>query len=509
MESNGTGNAVSSTDIWTWVLRNPDTGARFYTTQQAISSSRDITTFSAYLNTSFGVITVPNVQLNGRQSKILVTDYNYGGLQNLLYSSADILTHGTFDQPVLVMYADVGQISEFAFQGSRSQRMSFKTYGKTRVDQSIVQLNQSSGQLNNLTKYTYTQVAGSTAVKFAGGPLVYLLDTETAWNFFAPPTTTNPNVAPTEQVFVLGPYNVRNVTVSDGVVILLGDNANVTSIEVYAEPSVHAIVWNGQTLKSNSTAYGSLTGTTPGAENRTVNLPTLSWISANGLPETDRNYDDSKWKVCNKTTTLSPVPPLTLPVLFSSDYGYYSGVKIYRGYFDGSQAQSANVTAQNGLASGWSAWLNGKLVGGFPGNASLSASSDVLDFSGVELYNTSNVLTVVTDYTGHDETSTGPVGAENPRGLLGAQLIGANGTTLNFKTWKIQGNAGGSANIDPVRGPMNEGGLHGERLGWVSSQDTPCREYRSLTSNSIYPALLPPVPTGPVARLWSVSTLVA
>lgn len=28
------------------------------------------------------------------------------------------------------------------------------------------------------------------------------------------------------------------------------------------------------------------------------------------------------------------------------------------------------------------------------------------------------------------------------------------------------GNAGGNANIDPVRGPMNEDGLYGTRLGW-------------------------------------------
>jgi hypothetical protein len=76
-------------------------------------------------------------------------------------------------------------------------------------------------------------------------------------------------------------------------------------------------------------------------------------------------------------------------------------------------------------------------------------------------------LTIVTDYTGHDETSTGPSGVENPRGILGATLLGGNGTSLNFTKWKIQGQAGGSqANIDPVRGPMNEDGIHGTRLGW-------------------------------------------
>ena len=33
-------------------------------------------------------------------------------------------------------------------------------------------------------------------------------------------------------------------------------------------------------------------------------------------------------------------------------------------------------------------------------------------------------------------------------------------------TWKIQGNQGGEDIADPVRGPVNNGGLYGERAGW-------------------------------------------
>jgi beta-galactosidase len=67
---------------------------------------------------------------------------------------------------------------------------------------------------------------------------------------------------------------------------------------------------------------------------------------------------------------------------------------------------------------------------------------------------------------GHDETSIAK-GVENPRDILGASLVPSAGSVpSNFTLWEIQGNAGGSANLDPVRGPMNEGGLYGERLGW-------------------------------------------
>lgn len=454
MESNGTGNAVSSTDIWTWVLRNPSTKAGFYVAQHAKSSSRAVTTFSINLNTTAGAITVPNVTLNGRQSKIIVTDYHFSS-QTLLYSTADVLTYGVFQhQAVLVLYLQAGQTGSFAFKSS--QRLE-NTYGSTKV---------TTNSTGKYYTYTYTQATGSTVLKFSNSLVVYLLDVPSAWNFFAPPTTLDPYVAPNEQVFVLGPYLVRNATVSGHTLAMVGDNANATTIEAWGgSSSVNTLSWNGVSLPTKKTAYGSLVASIPGVANRAVDLPVLSsWEVSDSLPEASRGYDDSKWVVCNKTTTLSSTKPLTLPVLFSSDYGYYAGIKVYRGYFNGKTAASANVTVQGGLASGWSAWLNGKLVGGSPGNASLSATSNLLDFSSATLYDTDNVLTVVTDYTGHDETSTGPSGAENPRGLLGAVLYSNNGTQ-NFTTWKIQGNAGGNSNIDPVRGILNEDGLYAVRIG--------------------------------------------
>ena len=63
---------------------------------------------------------------------------------------------------------------------------------------------------------------------------------------------------------------------------------------------------------------------------------------------------------------------------------------------------------------------------------------------------------------GHDETS----GATNPRGIYNATLLGPPNSNLAFTSWKLAGTAGGETNIDPVRGPYNEGGLHAERLGW-------------------------------------------
>jgi hypothetical protein len=439
-------------------LRNPDTNAGFYVVQQAVSSSQTPIEFSANLNTSEGVITVENIALNGRQSKILVTDYRFGS-STLLYSSVDILTYGTFNKDVIIFYLEEGQVGQFALKTSPSLA-NHTSYGTSTVAAAF------SGSIATIT---YTQGPGKTVLEL-NGVLVYLLERNTAWKFWAPSTTSNPDVKPNEQIFVFGPYLVRSAYISHNAVYVSGDNDNVTTIEVYTgNPAVQTIDWNGIRLKTTKTPYGSITATIPGTENRRISLPALTgWRSANSLPEKEPLYDDSKWTACNKTSTLSPIAPLTLPVLFSSDYGYYTGAKIYRGYFDGTGATALNITCSGGLAFGWNAWLNGIYLGGHNGNASLTTTNAVLNIPLSVLKSEDNLVTVLVDYNGHDETSTAK-GVENPRGILGASLIPAVTTTATdtgFKLWKIQGNAGGASNLDPVRGPMNEGGLYGERLGW-------------------------------------------
>ncbi|KAJ6079896.1 hypothetical protein N7467_009649 [Penicillium canescens] len=451
MEGNGTG-YTSDASIYTWALRNPETEAGFYVLAHATSSSRAVTTFSLNVNTSAGAITIPDIELAGRQSKIIVTDYQIGKASSLLYSSAEVLTYATLDVDVIVFYLNIGQKGIFIFKDT--QALTFQTYGNSNV---------SSSASDHGTQYSYTQGDGATVLKFSNGVLVYLLDKETAWNFFAVPTTSNPLVSPSEQILALGPYLVRTASVKGNTVSLVGDNANKTSIEVYTGNSkVTKIKWNGKAISTKKTKYGSLIGSASGAENAKISLPTLkSWKAQDTLPEIKADYDDSRWTVCNKTSSVNSVAPLTLPVLYSGDYGYHTGTKIYRGRFDGTTATGANITVQNGVAAGWAAWLNGAYVGGAVGDPALATTSDELDFSKSTLRETDNVLTVVTDYTGHDEANVKPNGAQNPRGILGATLTGSN-----FTSWRIQGNAGGEANIDPVRGPMNEGGLYGERMGW-------------------------------------------
>lgn len=155
----------------------------------------------------------------GRQSKIIVTDYKLGK-STLLYCSADVLTYATLDVDVLALYLNVGQTGSFALTDASS--LEFKVYGNSKVKVS---------RTGHGTVYTYTQGEGISVVEFSSGLLVYLLDKETAWNFFAPAQTSDPIVKPHQHIFVIGPYLVRKASFKGNSIEIVGDNENTTSIE--------------------------------------------------------------------------------------------------------------------------------------------------------------------------------------------------------------------------------------------------------------------------------------
>lgn len=174
-------------------------------------------------------------------------------------------------------------------------------------------------------------------------------------------------------------------------------------------------------------------------------------------------YDDSNWVHANHTTTANAQKPKTLPVLYPDDYGFHSGIKLYRGYFNGKAATGVTLTAIGGSAFGYSTWLNGEFIGSWSGSPANASATINLSFANKTLLAAGNVVFVVLDYQGHDQDSVGPDGPRNPRGISEASLSG-NGT---FTEWRLVGNAGGETPVDGVRGIYNEGGLRAERLGWA------------------------------------------
>lgn len=159
------------------------------------------------------------------------------------------------------------------------------------------------------------------------------------------------------------------------------------------------------------------------------------------------------------------IPPDTLPVLFADEYGYQAGNILWRGRFDApanNAPTGAYLRVIGGLFSGFSVYANGDFLGSWLGKMENKTGEIEVSFEDIKLQETDNVLFVIQDTMGKEQREAAP----DPRGILNATLIDSDGSAGKFTSWKVAGNAGGNKLLEPVRGTYNEGGLHGERLGW-------------------------------------------
>lgn len=163
--------------------------------------------------------------------------------------------------------------------------------------------------------------------------------------------------------------------------------------------------------------------------------------------------------------------------------GFHTGCIWLRGTFNGSsEITGFNLTAFSGAASAWVAWLNGKYLGGFDiGNQAFTDLNGTLKTDGEK-----NVISLLLWTTGHEDDWNVNDLYKSARGFTQAELLGIGNAMIWSIQWKIQGiaslfcflpimtslltlitgNLGGEDLADPVRGPYNEGGLFGERMGW-------------------------------------------
>ncbi|MGW0585828.1 beta galactosidase jelly roll domain-containing protein, partial [Streptomyces sp. NPDC002920] len=139
------------------------------------------------------------------------------------------------------------------------------------------------------------------------------------------------------------------------------------------------------------------------------------------------------------------------------EYGYHHGNVWYRGRFRTTGTATAlALDAKTGATGQYGVWLNGRYLGSSGNGAhTFDIPADTLKAGG------DNVLSVLVENAGHNE-EWGHDYSKEPRGLLGAEVIGGASTL----TWKIQGSRGGEDPVDTARGPYNNGGLYGERAGW-------------------------------------------
>uniref|UniRef100_A0A8H7XSU3 Beta-galactosidase domain-containing protein n=1 Tax=Psilocybe cubensis TaxID=181762 RepID=A0A8H7XSU3_PSICU len=408
--ANGT-NYTTSSLIHTAELRNLDTGAAFYFSRHDQSTSTALTTTQLTVTTSAGTILIPStgsLTFNGRDSKIIVTDYVFG--QNnfkMLYSTAEVMTWTTIGSTdVIILYAPSGQSGETAIQLTNPV-----------LDLSSFP-NISSKFSNGLLTLNYI-TGGSQLVQIQNGNTnlaVFIMDKATANTWHAPVLTQSGtfgnyfSIGSNATVLVGGPYLVRSAAVINDTLALAGDLNGTTTIKAIVPPNVEKITWNSQLLTSSKNSSGLISAIAQSSfpSPAIPPLPTLTrWKVSGSLPEISPDFDDSGFATGSQTTTNYTNLPVLAgdKVLYSQQYGFYGGNLIFRGHFNATGQETAiQTTVQFGFAGGYSAWLNGVFLGSSQGNSTVSFTTD---------------------------------------------------------TWK-----GGAANTpDTFRGYLNEGGLYAERVG--------------------------------------------
>jgi hypothetical protein len=254
--------------------------------------------------------------------------------------------------------------------------------------------------------------------------------------------------------------------IESNTLVLTGDTDRSGPITVWASPGVEAITWNGLPVTTAPDGAGGLTVDLPGPVAQP--LPVLTgWRTADESASTAVRHDDSTWPVADRRTTTNPNPPPSGGVvLFADDYGFHHGDIWYRGHFTATGAeQGIELSAGTGNAGVFSVWLNGTFLGsgGVPaGTWPVPVATGGFGIPvGLSRPGEDNVIAVLVRNMGHNQTY-GDNAFKEARGLIEVALTGSTAGL----TWRIQGNAGGQDLVDPVRGPVNNGGLFGERAGW-------------------------------------------
>ncbi|KAF4610613.1 hypothetical protein D9613_007145 [Agrocybe pediades] len=466
--ANGT-NYTTSSLIHTAELRNLDTGSAFYFARHDTSTSTALTTTQITINTSSGKMLVPTtgtLTFNGRESKILVTDYVFGLHEiNILYSTAEIQTWTTIGSTDhLVLYAPAGQTGETAIK-------------LTNPVLNIAAFpNISSRFADGLLTLHYV-VGGIQSVHIQDGNnsiVVVIMDKPTANTWHAPVLSRPGNfgnffsIGTNDSVLVGGPYLIRTAEIDNDTLVLTGDLNGTTTIQAFVPSVVQKITWNSQTLTASKNSTGIIVATAQSIVPSPAipPLPALSkWKVSGSLPEISPDFDDSSFVTADQTTTnYTNLPVLAGDrVLYSQQYGFYGGNLIWRGHFNATGDETAiTTTVQSGFAGGYSAWLNGVFLGSSQGSPSISLTTDTWNITSSMLrVGRDNVFVILQDHMGIVETSTNS--GKEPRGIRGFAIVGS---TAKFTLWKLQGNQGGAANTpDTFRGYLNEGGLYAERIG--------------------------------------------
>ena len=478
--ANASNTSYSDTqDIAVTPLYGNGTDTNFYIVRHSAYNSNDSTEYKLYAETSVGNLTLPqadhlasSLTLNGRDSKIHVTDFDFGGT-NLLYSTGEVFTwvkdtRGT----TLVLFGGESEVHELGVDLPNATECNISSVSGSGDAGANAFYNQMADGYNI---WQWRVIPEGIKVSCSGstGMLnVYLLWRNEVYNWWpleleAPAPVSSYTSPSKKTVLVSGGHLLRTAAIVGQDLYITGDVNATTAFQVIAgAPDAQNVFFNGQQMTldpSNDTPTFEMSYQEP-----TINLPdlsTLSWQSIDSLPELSPSYNDAAWRPCDHPTSNNPLVLSTPTSLYASDYGYHAGSLLYRGHFTSSSSGSTNLTllTQGGYAYAYSVFLNSAHVYSFPGVSTSENQTETIPLP-ILAEKTNYVITVVLDHMGLDENwVVGTDQMKRPRGILSYNITGYDQSAVS---WKMTGNLGGEQYQDLIRGPLNEGGFYVERQGY-------------------------------------------
>ncbi|KAF7912608.1 uncharacterized protein EAF01_001629 [Botrytis porri] len=460
-----------------------DTRTNFYVVRHADFTSFARTLYNFTITTSHGNITIPqfggSLVMNGRDSKIHVTDYDVGGI-NMIYSSAEVFSWAKNhnDGRVLILYGGDGDNGEAAFPVSLGVPDVIEGHG--------VDIRKLGGAW--VLQWTVNQ---ERRVVQIGKLRIYLLWRNEAYNYWsleleAPAPIGNHTSPSKSSIIVNGGYLLRTASIEGKQLKLTGDINATTNFEVISTPTeVTSLLFNGKILHSEKSKKGNLQAHISYSP-PSISLPdftTQQWHYIDSLPELQPHYNDSLWTPLDHITTNNTLNLTTPTSMYASDYGYHTGSLIYRGHFLSTGNETTffiNTTGGAGFAH--SAWLNSTFLGSWVGSGGNQTYAQTFSLPSLKS-ESPYVFTVLIDHMGQDEEAPGTDAIKFPRGFLDYSLSSHPQTDV---VWKMTGNIGGEQFIDKTRGPRNEGAMFAERQGYhLPNSPSEAWEVRNPVSDGV------------------------
>jgi beta-galactosidase GanA len=409
-------------------------------------------------------------RLNGQDAKMLLADVDLQR-QHLVVSTSELQAHlQDGERDIVLLQGRDGEPGETVLRYAGAPKVEVLAGRVASV------FDAAKGDL----KLSYAH-EGLARVRISGGgraPLLLLLaDERTSMRFWT--ASIGGNGAGAGRMLQLGGALLRSARIDGGRLQLTGDVTEDGALELWG-PAVASVSFNGLALAATAQPDGSLrTAVIKGPDAiRLPDLASLAWTRRMDSPEARPGFDDSAWIKADKRASAAQtwtLPERGQPTLAMSDYGFHHGDVWYRGRADlradvrAAGSYLLDLFYGGGGGGMMQVWVDGRFAAQHEldtGRAFPETTDSVkLQLGG--LAPGEHTIAVMVRNNSHNWDLMADDAHREARGLIAASLSPRGGQRFGVPiAWRIQGTRGGEDMVDKLRGPLNNGGLYGEREGW-------------------------------------------